>query len=250
MRIRLLKIVNRALTPLLLTTVPVAAASQVAPAGRGGISNGSAWEFFFGYSYFAPNDVVIGQVKAKANCYGSRASSATLGANGLWNCPVGFDSEEHGSIESVTRYFNCRLGVQIDAAQHDLYYYDPTSRTSNSGMYTVQTGPVYRLPISKWTPWAHGLAGGGELQGPQHQKYTPGFTFTLGGGLDYETPWLNHRLAIRLGEADYEYMHVNYGTAHPSNFYWQEGGVADINKGFRLSGGVVFRSGPGRSSRW
>jgi hypothetical protein len=221
----------------------------VAPAARGGISNGSPWEFFLGYSYLAPNDVVTGQVQAKADCISSRPASVTLAADGLWNCPIGFDAEEHGSIESVTRYFGGRLGVQIEAAQHDLYYNDHTGIISNSGMYTAQAGPVYRLRVSKWTPWVHALAGGGELQGPHHQNYTPGFTFTLGGGLDYGTPWLNHRLAIRVGEADYEYMHVNYGAAHPSSFYWQDGGVADINKGFRLAAGLVFHVGSGRSSR-
>jgi len=249
-RILSLNCVGRALVPLLMGMIPVASAAQVVPAARGGTFRGSSWEFFFGYSYLAPNDVVTGQVKAKTDCYGSRVALVTLAPDGLWNCPVGFDAEEHGSIESITRYFNSRLGVQIEAAQHDLYYNDPTAMISNSGMYTAQAGPVYRLPLSKWTPWIHGLAGGGEVQGPHHQNYTPGFTFTLGGGVDFDTPWMNHRLAVRLGEADYEYMHVNYGPAHPSTVGWQDGGVVDINKGFRLAGGVVFHAGSGRSARW
>ena len=36
---------------------------------------------------------------------------------------------------------------------------------------------------------------------------------TAGGGMDYETPWLNHHLAIRLFQADYEYMHADWGQA-------------------------------------
>jgi outer membrane protein OmpA-like peptidoglycan-associated protein len=33
---------------------------------------------------------------------------------------------------------------------------------------------------------------------------------TLGGGLDYVTPLLNHHLAIRLFQADYQFIHPNY----------------------------------------
>jgi len=29
--------------------------------------------------------------------------------------------------------------------------------------------------------------------------------------MDYETPWFNHRLAIRIFQADYEYMHADFG---------------------------------------
>ena len=29
--------------------------------------------------------------------------------------------------------------------------------------------------------------------------------------MDYETPWFNHHLAIRLFQADYEYMHADFG---------------------------------------
>ena len=34
---------------------------------------------------------------------------------------------------------------------------------------------------------------------------------TAGGGMDYETPWFDHHLAIRIFQADYEYMHINWG---------------------------------------
>jgi hypothetical protein len=50
--------------------------------------------------------------------------------------------------------------------------------------------------------------------------------------MDYETPWLHHRLAIRTLQADYEYMHASFGAGN-------YGGVANINAA-RLSAGVVF----------
>ena len=55
--------------------------------------------------------------------------------------------------------------------------------------------------------------------------------------MDYETPWFNHRLAIRVFQADYEYMHADFGlqTSPP-------GGRANINAA-RLSAGVVIHVG-------
>ena len=49
------------------------------------------------------------------------------------------------------------------------------------------------------------------VDGPYYQPNTWGPGLTVGGGLDYETPWFNHHLAIRLFQADYEYMHVDFG---------------------------------------
>jgi hypothetical protein len=57
---------------------------------------------------------------------------------------------------------------------------------------------------------------------------------TLGGGLDYETHFFNHHLAIRLIQADYELMKPSF----PAGF----GGSIDINA-VRLSGGVVLHEG-------
>ncbi len=53
--------------------------------------------------------------------------------------------------------------------------------------------------------------------------------------MDYETPFFNHRLAVRLFQADYEYMHENWG---PGVF----GGRGNFNSA-RLSAGLVFHVG-------
>jgi len=235
-----LRSIKRVRILLLLVMIPVAASAQVAPEATGGHTFGN-WEFFVGYSYLAPNTVVTGQVKSQSDCIGSRRSSASLASNGLWNCPVSMEAEAVGSVESITRDLNGRVGVQIEAAQHDVYYNDPKSLVSNSGIWTVQAGPVYRFTGDKWTPWIHGLAGGGAMQGPDHQNYTPGFTVTGGGGVDLKTHWMDRRISIRLVEADYEYMRVRYGSAHAS-YGWQPGGIANMADGFRVSAGIVFRT--------
>jgi outer membrane protein OmpA-like peptidoglycan-associated protein len=57
----------------------------------------------------------------------------------------------------------------------------------------------------------------------------------VGGGMDYETPLFNHHLAIRIFQADYQYMHADFGPG-------VLGGRANINAA-RLSAGVVIHAG-------
>ena len=59
---------------------------------------------------------------------------------------------------------------------------------------------------------------------------------TAGGGLDYNLPWFNGHLGLRLFQADYEYLHINFG---PQNF---TGGRMNANTA-RLSTGLVFKFG-------
>jgi len=61
--------------------------------------------------------------------------------------------------------------------------------------------------------------------------------------MDYQTPWFNNHLAIRLFQADYEYMHVNWGPSHPGGpGGWIYGGRANLNSA-RLSTGIVIHAG-------
>jgi hypothetical protein len=73
-----------------------------------------------------------------------------------------------------------------------------------------------------------------EVVGPLQQGETWGWVVTGGGGLDWETGWFNNHLAIRLFQADYQYINVNYGSGG--------GGSVDINA-LRLSAGLVFHIG-------
>src|SRR5208283_4200585 len=57
------------------------------------------------------------------------------------------------------------------------------------------------------------------------------------------TPLFDHHLAIRLVEADYEYLHVDYGPAHAtSGEIYQVGGRVNANS-LGLSAGVVYHIG-------
>jgi len=222
---RVSKSVGRLLALACVVSIPLALGAQdsAKPASKAAVGDSaSKWDIFAGYSFFAPNTHVDGTTP-----YGLEDT-------------VKFATEKVGSVESVSRYFNEHLGLQIDSGQHDLYNNAKYSTTgSNSGIYTVQGGLVYRWPKGKITPWVHVLAGGGALDGPDHQAYTPGFTATGGGGLDYS---LTRHWAIR-GEGDYEYMYVNYGAPHHSATNgWQAGGTANI-EGIRLVGGIVYRIG-------
>ena len=89
------------------------------------------------------------------------------------------------------------------------------------------------------TPFAHALVGAAYVNGPDHNPNTWGPALTAGGGLDYETPLLNHRIAIRLFQADYLFMHEDFG---PGYALGSEGGRANINAA-RLSTGIVFHIG-------
>jgi outer membrane protein OmpA-like peptidoglycan-associated protein len=189
----------------------------------------SKWDIFLGYSFLAPNATVYGWNQGRSGTVGAYQSSG-----------VSIMTQKLGSVESLTRYFNRHFGLQIDSGQHDIYN-GSTNGTSNSGMYTVQAGGIYRWPGSKVTPWVHVLGGGGELEGPSHQNYSPGWTATGGGGLDYE---LNRHWAIRMIEADYEFVNVRYGVAHYSGLIngWQPGGTAQL-EGIRLAAGIVYHIG-------
>jgi hypothetical protein len=227
---RVLKSVSLLLALGGVVSIPLALSAQDAakPAAKTAASDSpSKWDIFAGYSYLAPHATV----------------DSTL-PNGTVE-PIAFKAEEHGSVESLARYFNNFIGWQVDSGQHDRYVdtqngSDPGS--SNSGLLTFQTGPIFRYPTGDITPWAHGMVGIGELEGPLHQDYKWGPTLTVGGGVDYETPWFNHHLAIRLFEVDYEYLHVNYGPANYANGAYNAGGRANLD-GTRLATGLVYHIG-------
>ena len=109
------------------------------------------------------------------------------------------------------------------------------SEGNDDGFMTMAGGIIFRFPSENITPFVHGLVNAALINGPYYEpnKWGPGAT--LGGGMDYETPWLNHHLAIRLFQADYEYMHANWGQA-------AYGGRANINAA-QLSAGVVIHVG-------
>ncbi len=180
------------------------------------------WDFFAGYSYLAPKATVV-----------SENSNHQF-------VPSSFKASSAGLIFSGARYFNNYLGAQLEGSTHDTF---TNSAGSNSGFMILQTGLIARFPFDEITPFVHGLVGGAYVGGPMHQPYRWGPALTIGGGMDYETPFFNHRLAIRLFQADFQYIHENWGPAHRNDAgEWIYGGRGNINTA-RLSTGLVFHVG-------
>lgn len=172
-------------------------------------------DIFAGYSYLAPHATVKTQLPT-GTTYVDRLSSINAGI-----------------IGSVAYYFNRYLGGQIE------YENSPDGR--NDGISTIQTGIIGRYPMSGMSPFAHALIGGARIGGPNAEPltshpYTWGPALTVGGGLDYNLPFFNHHLALRLFQADFEYLHADYGPQQTT------GGRVNSNTA-RLSTGLVWHVG-------
>jgi outer membrane protein OmpA-like peptidoglycan-associated protein len=190
------------------SSTPAPAAPAEAPVSR--------IDVFTGYSYLAPHGTVNTPL-ADGTTFSTRYSSV-----------------DYGAIGSVAYYFNRYFGGQVEFGAH------PDG--NNDSAYTIQGGPIFRYPTSEGiTPFVHALAGAVDLGGPNAEPFvahasTWGPALTVGGGLDYDLPFWNHHLALRLFQADYEYFHVNYGPI--VGF----GGRANVDSA-RLSTGIVWKFG-------
>jgi hypothetical protein len=211
-----------ALLPVALSAQAASSNSKVAPG-----DNPSRWDIFMGYSYLAPKGTVTT----------SPAAGTPISAN--------YDAVNVGGLFSGAYYFNRYVGVQGEFGIHEwgsqssLPFGTPGSNIgthgNDDGFLTIAGGLVARFPDGNITPFVHGLVGTAQVNGPWFQPNKWGPDLTVGGGMDYETPFFDHHLAIRLFQADYEYMHADWGPG-------VEGGRANINA-VRLSAGVVFHIG-------
>jgi hypothetical protein len=174
-----------------------------------------------GYSYLSPKGTV------------------TTTTNSVSPVSASYDGVNVGGLVSGAYYFNKYAGVQAELGIHQWGIQCCNSnvgtRGNDDGFTTLGGGVIFRYPAENFTAFAHALVNADLIGGPYFEpnKWGPGFT--VGGGMDYETPWLNHRLAIRLFQADYEYMHADWGLV-------ADGGRANINAA-RLSAGVVLHVG-------
>ena len=161
-------------------TVP----STTAPMGP----NPSRVDVFLGYSYFGAH----GQLKPAG---------------------INYSSIDYGAIGSGAYYFNKYVGAEMIFAAH------PNGK--NDDVYTMSAGPIFRAPMENFTLFAHGLAGAARVDGPNSHNgtyfnpYQWGPALTAGGGMDYDLPFFNHRFSLRLFQADYRYIHENYGPYTP-----------------------------------
>jgi len=154
---------------------------------------------------------------------------------------INYSSINEGAIGSGAYYFNKYAGGEIIFAAH------PDGK--NDGMYSISAGPIFRAPMQNFTLFAHGLVGGAHLGGPNsenpfyHNPYQWGPAITAGGGMDYQLPWFDNRFSLRLFEADYKWIHANYGPTAPGiPTAGALGGRTNLN-GVELSTGILVHFG-------
>jgi len=184
--------------------------STAAPVGV----NPSRVDIFTGYSYWGAH----GQLKPAG---------------------INYSSIDVGAIGSGAYYFNKYFGGEIIYAAH------PGGR--NNDMYAISGGPIFRAPMQNFTLFAHAGAGAASLDGPNSRNvsYNPstwGPTLNVGGGMDYDIPWHDNRFSLRLFQADFRYIHANFGPFTPPPTAGITGGRANLN-GAELSTGIVTHFG-------
>ncbi len=174
-------------------------------------------DIFAGYSYYAPHDTVTTNSFVTGQPY-----------------PVRYGSVDYGAIGSVAYFFNRYVGGVAEYADHTL--------GKNDGFQNLAAGIIGRYPSSAGvTPFVHAMAGAARVEGPNSppdvsHNYTWGPMVKVGGGLDYDTPLFNHRLGVRLFQADYVYTHADFGPQGGT------GGRANIDAA-ELSAGLLFKFG-------
>lgn len=216
---RVPKFVSWVLALAFVAFLPLVAAAQDSAkpsTTAGGDPTISKWDIFAGYSYLAP--------------HGTASNGTTA------------QSIDYGAIVSVARYFNKYVGLQLEADEHipnqnSFYPGCPScgSTWSDDDFSGGSGGLIFRFPSPDVTPFVHALVGV-EYQGinPGSINDAFGAVVTAGGGMDYNTPFFNHHLAVRVFQADYQYTHANYPDV---------GGIRGNYNMARLSAGFVYHIG-------
>jgi hypothetical protein len=180
-------------------------------------TNPSRVDIFMGYSYFGAHGVV-------KPAY------------------IRYSSVDEGAIMSGAYYFNKYVGAEITGIAN------PDGQ--NDGFYGGYAGPIVRAPMQNFTLFAHGMVGGVRGGGPnsevpatfEHEPYRWGPSLLVGGGMDYDLPFFNHRFGLRLFEADYRYIHEDFGPATTVPTGGVLGGRTNLG-GAELSSGILVHFG-------
>jgi hypothetical protein len=192
-------------------------AQMPAPTAPASGPNPSRVDIFMGYSYF-----------------GSHGRVQPFG--------LPYSSINYGAIGSAAYYFNKYVGGEIVYSNH------PDG--VNDGFSGASGGLIARLPMENFTLFAHGLAGAGRLGGPnsdvpatyEHEPYRWGPALTAGGGMDYDLPFFSNRFSLRLFQADYRYIHADFGPTTTIPTSGILGGRANLSA-VELSTGIVMHFG-------
>jgi outer membrane protein OmpA-like peptidoglycan-associated protein len=164
---------------------PSAPAPKAAPASKAASGQApSKWDLFLGYSYLAPKGNLINN--------GTQTDSAK--------------SVSCCADVSLARYFTNYFGVQVEGDLHK----NGGNRTAvvHNTFGGGSAGLIVRYPTEDITPFAHALIGGESVSSTYFTNKW-GIVLTAGGGMDYQTPLLDHHLAIRVFQADFQYTHEN-----------------------------------------
>jgi hypothetical protein len=160
-----------------------------------------------------------------------------------------FQQQNIGYRISATGYITQHFGVQAEFGHN---YRDLSSTGTSAAppftqlgnttgcFYKAEAGPMYRFFYGeRLSPFVHVIGGGAKVGGPKFQNCNWGYGITFGGGLDYIVPAFHRHLAIRVIQADYEYMHVDQGPLQPLDL---SGGTDQVTA-IGLSAGIVLRLG-------
>ena len=164
---------------------------------------------------------------------------------------IKFDSVNLGTEGSVAYWFNKYVGAE------GVFIGNPDGCpnggcTGGDAFYAGYVGPIFRAPMQNFTLFAHGLAGGVHGSGPNVALYSGGPTefaepwrwgpgLLAGGGMDYDLPWFHHHLGIRLFEADYRYIHLDYMALRSQGVSY--GGRANLSAAELSFSGILLHFG-------
>ncbi|MGD0858464.1 MAG: OmpA family protein [Terracidiphilus sp.] len=208
---RFTKLVCRALALAFVASVSITLLAQdsAKPAKAPANDSASKWDIFLGYSYLAPKGTVNGYAYGAVN---------------------------YATIASVARFFNKNVGVQFEGDTHVLLPESggPASASQPNNDFSGGSGGlIARFPNGNMTLFVHALFGA-EQVGSYADPEAWGPVITLGGGMDADTPWFNHRLAVRVFQADYQYTHESFGAQGSEGF-----NVARLSAGLVLHVGAI-----------
>ena len=199
---------------VVVVLIPVCLLAQKAKDSRSEAEGPSKWDLFVGWSYLQPWATIRGQ-SGSGSTYGD-----ILGGQDI----------------SFARYLTPNFGLQVEGSRHIQHETFPLGVNnsifnSNDDFAGISGGAVYRLPKGRFTPFVHAQVGR-EKAGSVFHVDNWGSVVTLGGGVDMDTPLLNHHLAVRLAQVDYQMIHAD-NTSIPAA---------------RISVGVVLHTGHVNSS--